>query len=115
MKRPARFFPIVAVCISAIFGEALPVIAQEPSPLPPSAHNVRQIDSGNAEISLARQAPHLVMSDLMHSGQDAGKPLTPVRAQAATGPLRAIPPTLVTLPMAPERQFTSRARTHGRT
>ena len=55
MKRPARFLTMVAVCISAIFGEVLPVIALE------------------------------------HSGQDAGKPLTPIRAQAATGPLRANP------------------------
>ena len=73
--------------------------------MPPLARNVRQIDSGDAEISLAMQ-PHSMMSEVMQSGQDAGKPLTPVRAQTATGPLHANPETLVTLPMAPERQYT---------
>jgi hypothetical protein len=71
MNRRGRFLFVGAVFITVIFVHALPVPAQEP------------------QHFSAKADPQSNSSEAMHPGQDAGKPLIPIRAQKATGPLRA--------------------------
>ena len=97
MNQPGRFRFVGAVFITAIIVHAFPVPAQEPQ------HFFTKAD------------PQSNSGEAMQPGPNAGKPLIPIRAQRATDRCTRISPTLVTFPTAPERQFTSPARIHGRT
>ena len=77
--RKSRPIPIlVVVCFAATFWAALPVVAQRSS-------------AQQKQNSSSQNEPHPKIGKRMPLVQGGGRALTPVRAQAATGPLRANP------------------------
>ena len=97
MNQPGRFRFVGAIFITAIIVHAFPVPAQEPQHFSTKADP--QSNSGEA----------------MQPGPMPASLSFPFAPRGLQDRCTRISPTLVTFPTAPERQFTSPARIHGRT
>ena len=79
MRKQSPFLvSVVVFLVSVMFGDALPGVAQPPTP------QQKEHSSGGND-------PHSKASKPMHDAQESGKAPTHLRAQTATGPLRVNP------------------------